>query len=109
MWRRVNRIPFNLQWTCKWSLYLNSHDSSDLWHILSSTATHVDNNILIGPQSLGKLDCIVNGVTSLQSRNNSLVFTHHLETLKCLVVRYCVVFSSPNILQVGVLRSDSRV
>mmetsp|Transcript_23587 Transcript_23587/g.35848 ORF Transcript_23587/g.35848 Transcript_23587/m.35848 type:complete len:754 (+) Transcript_23587:16-2277(+) len=92
-----------------YDLNFYSHDLCHLRHILVSPSTHVDHDVLILAQRLRQLNSVINRVTRLQCRNDPLVLTHHFEPLQRLLVGHSIVLGPPDVLQVGVLWTNTWV
>ena len=90
-------------------LYLDTHNSGNLGHVLVTASTHVDDKVLSWSELLGQLDSIVNGVTCLEGRDDTLVLAHHLEALKGLAVGNGSVLGAANVLQICVLGANARI
>mmetsp|Transcript_29198 Transcript_29198/g.58248 ORF Transcript_29198/g.58248 Transcript_29198/m.58248 type:complete len:229 (-) Transcript_29198:1871-2557(-) len=107
--KRTYDFTFHRLYKVILSLHLNSHDFSNLRHILVSTTTHIDHNILIFGQSLRQLNCVVNSMTRLKSGNDTLVFAHHFESLQGLIIGDSRVFGPSTILQESVLGTNTGI
>lgn len=82
---------------------------SDALHVLVTTATQADDNILTLLHCLGKLNGTKDTVSSLKSRNDTLELTHEPEAKECLSISGSNELGSLVVLPRAQLRSDTGV
>jgi len=77
--------------------------------VLVTTAAHADHQCLVLAHFLGSLDPSPDGMRRFQRGHDAFLERHVLEAEQAVVVRNGDVLSTPNVLEVRVLRSDPGV